>query len=54
MEELKLTRTEFTKEQLTKLKELQEYENPTPRNRAERRLQEKRNKKKSKLVFNNH
>lgn len=54
MEDLKLTRTEFTEEQLAKLKALQEYENPIPRNRAERRLQEKRNKRKSKLVFNNH
>lgn len=54
MEDLKLTRTEFTEGQLAKLKALQECENPKPRNRAERRLQEKQNKKKNKLVFNNH
>lgn len=54
MEEVKLTRTEFTKEQLAKLKALQECENPKPRNREERRLQEKQNKKNKKIVFNNH
>lgn len=46
MEDLKFTRTEFTEEQLAKMKALQEYENPKPRNRAERRRQEKQAKRK--------
>lgn len=46
MEDIKLTRTEFTEEQLAKLKALQEYENPKTRNRAERRMQEKQARRK--------
>ena len=41
MEDLRFTRTELTKEQLEKLKVLQESENPRPRNRAESRIEEK-------------
>jgi len=48
VEELRLTKTQITEEQLEKLKALQECENPRPRNRAERRKQEKRNRRKRK------
>lgn len=40
-----------TLEQLAKLKALYEYENPTPRNRAERRLQNKKSKFRNKSVI---
>lgn len=50
MEDSTLRKTEFTEEQLAKLKALHEYENPKPRNRAERRLQEKRNRNKLTLL----
>lgn len=44
MEEYK--KSELTEEQLAKLKAVMEYENPKPRNRAERRKQERQNKRK--------
>ena len=46
MEDLKLTHTEFTEEQRAKMLAELEAENPKPRNRAERRKQEKQNRKK--------
>lgn len=39
---IEVDRPKPTLEQLAKLKALYEYENPIPRNRAERRLQNKR------------
>lgn len=47
MERKDFTQTEYTEEQLEKLKKLRENENPEPRNRAERRLQAKQNRRKN-------
>ena len=47
MERKELTQTELTEEQLERLKRMREYENPKPRNRAERRMQAKQKRKKN-------
>lgn len=47
---MEVDKSKLTLEQLAKLKALYEYENPTPRNRAERRLQNKKSKFRNKSV----
>lgn len=45
MEEVKFTNNNLTEEQRLKLQALFETENPKPRNREERRKQEKQNRR---------
>lgn len=45
MDNMSYTSTDLTEEQRLKLQALYEAENPKPRNRAERRQQEKQNRK---------
>lgn len=48
MDNIRYTETKLTEEQILELQKLLEAENPKPRNRAERRKQQRQNKKRSK------